>query len=97
MIAEKKNIESMKKAFRFYVTNGLGKKAESKMVNVAGTSGTIHTDDGIYADFCGYFPVEKPKYTVFISYKRPEIPVSGGSMAGQTFRKIAEQIMKTCK
>lgn len=30
MIAEKKNIESMKKAFRFYVTNGLGKKAESK-------------------------------------------------------------------
>ena len=97
MIAEKKNIESMKKAFRFYVTNGLGKKAESKMVNVAGTSGTIHTDDGIYADFCGYFPVEKPKYTVFVSYKRPEIPVSGGGMAGQTFRKIAEQIMKTCK
>ena len=97
MIAEKKNIESMKKAFRFYVTNGLGKKAESKMVNVAGTSGTIHTDDGIYADFCGYFPVEKPKYTVFVSYKRSEIPVSGGGMAGQTFRKIAEQIMKTCK
>ena len=51
----------------------------------------------IYADFCGYFPVEKPKYTVFVSYKRPEIPVSGGGMAGQTFRKIAEQIMKTCK
>ena len=48
----------MKKAFRFYVTNGFGKKAESKMVNVAGTSGTIHTDDGIYADFCGYFPVD---------------------------------------
>lgn len=97
MIAKKKNIESMQKALRFFVTNGLGKKAESKMVNVAGTSGSIHTDDGIYADFCGYFPVEKPKYTVFVSYKRPEIPVSGGGMAGQTFRKIAEQIMKTCK
>ena len=96
MIA-KKNIESMQKALRFFVTNGLGKKAESKMVNVAGTSGSIHTDDGIYADFCGYFPVEKPKYTVFVSYKRPEIPVSGGGMARQTFRKIAEQIMKTCK
>ena len=38
-----KRQESMKKAFRFYVTNGLGKQAESKMVNVAGTSGTIHT------------------------------------------------------
>ena len=97
MIAKKKNIESMQKALRFFVTNGLGKKAESKMVNVAGTSGSIHTDDGIYADFCGYFPVEKPKYTVFVSYKRPEIPVSGGGMAGQTFRKIAELIMKTCK
>ena len=67
------------------------------VTNKGNTSGSIHTDDGIYADFCGYFPVEKPKYTVFVSYKRPEIPVSGGSMAGQTFRKIAEQIMNTCK
>ena len=61
------------------------------MVNVAGISGSIHTEDGIYADFCGYFPAEKPKYTVFVSYKRPETPASGGGMAGQTFRKIAEQ------
>ena len=30
MIAKKKNIESMQKALRFFVTNGLGKKAESK-------------------------------------------------------------------
>ena len=58
MIAKKKNIESMQKALRFFVTNGLGKKAESKMVNVAGISGSIHTEDGIYADFCGYFPAE---------------------------------------
>ena len=97
MIAEKKNIESMQNALRFCVTNGLGKKAESKMVNVAGISGSINTGDGIYADFCGYFPVEKPKYTVFVSYKRPETPASGGGMAGQTFRKIAEYIMKTMK
>ena len=97
MIAERKNIESMQKALRFCVTNGLGKKAESKMVNVAGISGSINTEDGIYADFCGYFPVEKPKYTVFVSYKRPETPASGGGMAGQTFRKIAEYIMKTMK
>ena len=53
MIAKKKNIESMQKALRFFVTNGLGKKAESKMVNVAGISGSIHMEDGIYADFCG--------------------------------------------
>ena len=59
IIAKKKNIESMQKALRFFVTNGLGKKAESKMVNVAGISGSIHTEDGIYADFCGYFPIEK--------------------------------------
>ena len=97
MIAKKKNIESMQKALRFFVTNGLGKKAESKMVNVAGISGSIHTEDGIYADFCGYFPAEKPKYTVFVSYKRPETPASGGGMAGQTFRKIAELMVKTMK
>lgn len=95
MIAKKKNIESMQKALRFFVTNGLGKKAESKMVNVAGISGSIHTEDGIYADFCGYFPIEKPKYTVFVSYKRPGTPAPGGNMAGRTFRKIAELLKKT--
>lgn len=97
MIAKKKNIESMQKALRCFVTNGLGKKAESKMVNVAGISGSIHTEDGIYADFCGYFPAERPKYTVFASYKRPETPASGGGMAGQTFRKIVEVMVKTMK
>ena len=97
MIAKKKNIESMQKALRFFVTNGLGKKAESKMVNVAGISGSIHTEDGIYADFCGYFPIEKPKYTVFVSYKRPGTPAPGGNMAGRTFRKIAELLEKNIK
>lgn len=97
MIAKKKNIESMQKALRFFVTNGLGKKAESKMVNVAGISGSIHTEDGIYADFCGYFPIEKPKYTVFVSYKRSGTPAPGGNMAGRTFRKIAELLEKNNK
>lgn len=97
MIAKKKNIESMQKALRFFVTNGLGKKAETKMVNVAGISGSIHTEDGIYADFCGYFPIEKPKYTVFVSYKRPGTPAPGGNMAGRTFRKIAELLEKNIK
>ena len=97
MIAKKKNIESMQKALRFFVTNGLGKKAETKMVNVAGISGSIHTEDGIYADFCGYFPIEKPKYTVLVSYKRPGAPAPGGNMAGQTFRKIAELLQKNNK
>ena len=97
MIAKKKNIESMQKELRFFVTNGLGKKAESKMVNVAGISGSIHTEDGIYADFCGYFPIEKPKYTVFVSYKRSGTPAPGGNMAGRTFRKIAELLEKNIK
>lgn len=97
MIAKKKNIESMQKALRFFITNGLGKKAESKMVNVAGISGSIHTEDGIYADFCGYFSIEKPKYTVLVSYKRPGAPAPGGNMAGQTFRKIAELLQKNNK
>ena len=85
MIAKKKNIESMQKALRIFDTN------------VAGISGSIHMEDGIYADFCGYFPIEKPQYTVFVSYKRPETPASGGGMAGQTFRKIAELMVKTLK
>lgn len=97
MIAKKKNIESMQKALRFFVTTGLGKKAESKMFNVAGISGSIHTEDGIYADFCGYFPIEKPKYTVFVSYKRSGTPAPGGNMAGRTFRKIAELLEKNIK
>ena len=32
MIAKKKNIESMQKALRFFITNGLGKKAKIKKI-----------------------------------------------------------------
>ena len=67
------------------------------LVNVAGISGSIHTEDGIYADFCGYFPIEKPKYTVFVSYKRSGTPAPRGNMAGRTFRKITELLQKNNK
>ena len=75
----------------------ISRSDRERLDNVAGISGSIHTEDGIYADFCGYFPIEKPKYTVLVSYKRPGAPAPGGNMAGQTFRKIAELLQKNNK
>ena len=46
------------------------------VTNKGNTSGSIHTDYGIYADFCGYFPVEKPntRYSSAIKDRKFRFP-----------------------
>jgi len=41
-------------------------------------NGTIYNKDStLTADFCGYFPADKPRYTILVSVHRKEIPASG--------------------
>lgn len=79
------------------VSKGLAKCAMSDKVKVAGMNGTIRNEDStLTADFCGYFPADKPKYTILVSVHRKEVPAAGGRMAGTIFREIAEFIDR-CK
>ena len=35
--------------------------------------------------FCGYFPADKPKYSMIVSLNKLGLPASGGGMAGDAF------------
>lgn len=96
-IASPSSIADIRGMLEGVVSKGLAKRAMSDKVKVAGMNGTIRNEDStLTADFCGYFPADKPKYTILVSVHRKEVPAAGGRMAGTIFREIAEFIDR-CK
>ncbi len=96
-IASKASIDSLKQALAFNITDGLGQPAKSDKVAVAGMQGTTSlstsensTMDMYAVQFCGYFPVDNPKYSIIVSINKIGLPASGGLMAGDVFRKIVD-------
>lgn len=99
-IASKANIDSMQVALEHVVSQGLGKKAGSPFVKVAGKTGTSQVQvyefgedssvDEYLLSFCGYFPANKPKYSIIVSLNKLGLPASGGGMAGVLFHDILE-------
>ena len=85
------------------VGSGTGSGARSKVVAIAGKTGTAQLSKGSsgyqqggkthQVSFCGYFPADKPKYSCIVVIREPknELP-SGGKQAGGVFREIAERI-----
>ena len=92
--------------------DGTGARAKSNLMTVAGKTGTANVPNsrnGQYDNsekmmsFCGFFPAEKPKYTLLVQMMydkkqdtRPDslkIRLGGGSSAAIAFKEIAEKIM----
>lgn len=93
-IANHANIDSLKQALEYVVTDGLGQPAKSDKVQVAGKTGTAQLEDGSYIiEFCGYFPADAPQYSIIVSIHKEELPVSGGLMAGDVFRQIVDYMI----
>lgn len=70
-IASSSSIADIRGMLEGVVSKGLAKRAMSDKVKVAGMNGTIRNEDNtLTADFCGYFPVDKPKYTILVSVHR---------------------------
>ena len=89
-----KSNTAIKQALEYSVSDRLAKPAQSDKVKVAGATGTIQLSNGEYAvEFCGYFPADNPKYSIIVSINKKEIPASGGLMAGDVFRQIANILM----
>ena len=87
--------DSLKIAFRKTVTEGLGKQANSDKVQVAGVPATTIINDSVYAvEFVGYFPTDKPKYSIIVSMNKVGLPASGGLMAGSVFKDIVDCIIE---
>ena len=92
-IASQTNIDSLKQALEYAVTDGLGQPAKSDKVQIAGETGTVQLEDGSYiVEFCGYFPTNVPQYSIIVSIHKERLPASGGLMAGDVFRQITEYI-----
>ena len=92
-IASQTNIDSLKQALEYAVTDGLGQPAKSDKVQIAGETGTVQFEDGSYiVEFCGYFPANAPQYSIIVSIHKDGLPASGGLMAGDVFKQITEYI-----
>jgi len=99
-IASKDNIKKMQVILDHVVSQGLGRKAGSLMIRVAGKTGTSQVGEYDFGEdtfvteyqlaFCGYFPADKPKYSMIVSINKLGLPASGGGMAGVVFHDIME-------
>ena len=93
-IVSQANIDSLKQALEYVVTDGLGQPAKSDKVQIAGETGTVQLEDGSYiVEFCGYFPANAPQYSIIVSIHKDGLPASGGLMTGDVFRQIVDGII----
>ena len=92
-IASQANIDSLKQALEYVVTDGLGQPTKSDKIQIAGETGTVQLENGNYiVEFCGYFPANAPQYSIIVSIHKDGLPASGGLMAGDVFKQITEYI-----
>ena len=98
-IAKKENIALMQQTLEHVVSQGLGNKAGSDRIKVAGKTGTSQVNEYYEGDntvseyqmaFCGFFPADAPKYSMIVSMNKLGLPASGGGMAGTLFHNISE-------
>jgi len=99
-IASKANIKKMQVVLEHVVSQGLGRKAGTPLLRVAGKTGTSQVGEYDYGKdtyvneyqlaFCGYFPADAPRYSIIVSMNKLGLPASGGGMAGVVFHNIVE-------
>ena len=92
-IVSQANIDSLKQALEYVVTDGLGQPTKSDKIQIAGETGTVQLENGNYiVEFCGYFPANAPQYSIIVYIVKDGLPASGGLMAGDVFKQITEYI-----
>ena len=102
-IANKANIKTMQVVLDHVVSQGLGRKAGTPLLRVAGKTGTSQVGEYEFGEetyvneyqlaFCGYFPANAPKYSMIVSINKLGLPASGGGMAGVVFHEIVEWML----
>jgi cell division protein FtsI (penicillin-binding protein 3) len=79
---------TMRRLLRLAVTDGTGGKAEVPGYNVGGKTGTAEKPDGrgyarhrLISSFCGVFPMDAPRYLVFVLFDEPKGTKATGGFA----------------
>ena len=98
-IAKSENVTSMQQTLEHVVSQGVGRNAGSDRIKVVGKTGTSQVNEYYEGDntvseyhlaFCGYFPADKPKYSMIVSLNKLGLPASSVIMAGNAFSNIVE-------
>lgn len=91
----------MRKLFQSVVDEGTGKKAKIDGITIGGKTGTSrqivegqYSREKYYSSFIGFFPVDNPKYLIFILANSPsQKSYYGGDVAAPIFRNITSRII----
>lgn len=95
-------LSKIKKMLEGVVLEGSGKRiVYNPMYRIAGKTGTAQVADAnkgyrgkrqYQASFVGYFPAEKPKYSMIVVINDPKGDYYGASVSGPVFREIADKV-----
>jgi cell division protein FtsI (penicillin-binding protein 3) len=95
-------LSKIKSMLEGVVTEGSGRQiVYNPLYKIAGKTGTAQVADGnlgykskkqYQASFVGYFPAEKPKYSMIVVINDPIGEYYGSVVSGPVFRKIADRI-----
>ncbi|PWS26436.1 cell division protein [Pedobacter yonginense] len=101
-ICSDKTLSKVKKMLEGVVTEGSGKQVVyNPLYKIAGKTGTAQVADAnkgykankqYQASFVGYFPADKPKYSMIVVINDPKGNYYGALVSGPVFREIADRI-----
>ncbi|WP_432707973.1 penicillin-binding protein [Pedobacter sp.] len=100
-IASKETIRKAQALLEGVFLNGTGKSLASPHYRIAGKTGTAQVADAnrgyrakkqYQSSFCGYFPADKPKYSLMVTINDPKGLYYAALVAGPPFREIADRI-----
>ncbi|MDE2183616.1 MAG: penicillin-binding protein 2 [Alphaproteobacteria bacterium] len=94
---------TMRGLLRYVVTNGTGKKADVPGYDVGGKTGSAevvgpngrYVSHKLVTSFCGVFPIENPRYLVFVVLDEPHgtKATAGFALAGYTAAPLAGHVI----
>ncbi len=102
-IASKKAIQGAQELLEGVVLRGTARKHRSDLYRFAGKTGTVQYDyspdakrrgvSGHQASFIGYFPAEKPRYTIMVLISKPKVGgYYGSEVALPVWKEIADNL-----
>lgn len=101
-ICSDETLAKVKDMLEAVVTNGSGKRViYNPLYKIAGKTGTAQVADNnkgytanrkYLASFAGYFPADKPKYSMIVVINEPQGAYYGALVSGPVFREVADRI-----
>lgn len=100
-VIKPETVKIMKQVLEHVVLKGSGVKAQIPGFSVAGKTGTAEklSKEGGYAkrrhvvSFCGFTPIEDPRFTILVILDNPAKYTFGGTAAAPVFREVAEGLL----